>query len=79
MDTLKIAGDPKFYDVVHTFGDNRAIINYDGLFVLVDRVAGTDQFELSGEPARGENEKPVLDALVATIKDSVTVTKSDDE
>lgn len=77
MDTLKIAGDPKFYDVVHAFGDNRAIINYDGLYVLVDRVGGTDQFELSGEPAR-ESEKPILNALVATIKDSVTVTKTDD-
>lgn len=72
MNTLKLT-DGKEYQVAHAFGPDRAIIVYDGLFVLVDRIS-TGDYELSGEPARAE-EAPILNALVNTIKTTTTVTK----
>lgn len=77
MDHIAIDGTQ--YKVAHLFDETRAIISYDGLYVLVDRLPnGT--WELSGEPARA-NEKPVLNALVAPMLDktTVTVTPPDDE
>lgn len=65
------------YSVVHSFGDARVIINYEGLYVFADKNPdGT--WDLSGEPAR-ENEKPVLEALLAPTMDQtiVTVTKNE--
>lgn len=64
---MDITVDGKTYTVEHFFSATRAIINFDGLYVLVDKYPdGT--WELSGEPAR-ENEKPILNALVAPMLD----------
>lgn len=63
--------DGKSYDVARSFGDARAIINYEGLFVLVDKDA-TGQWDLSQKPADGL-EKSVLVELTADMTD-VTVT-----
>ena len=67
--------DGNSYEVAHDFQNGRAIIIYEGLYVLVDRIQD-GRFELSGEPAR-DSEKPVLNALVATVETKVTVTKDD--
>lgn len=72
MNTLKLT-DGKEYQVAHAFGPDRAIIVYEGLFVLVDRVSA-EEYELSGEPARA-GEAPILNALVDSIKTITTVTK----
>jgi hypothetical protein len=66
--------DGQEYEVAHTFSPSRAIISYDGLYVLVDQVDGA--WDLSGEPARPE-EKPVLETLLAPMMDQsiVTITK----
>lgn len=71
MDTVTFT-DGKVYQVAHHFSKDRAIIHWEGLFVLVDRV-DEEHYELSGEPAR-PHEKPMLDAFVATIESGVTVT-----
>lgn len=69
--------DGKLYEVAHEFNPARAIINYDGVFVLVDKNAdGT--WDLSGEPAR-EDEKPILEALIKPFEDQTIVTVTKDE
>jgi hypothetical protein len=70
---LRIAG--KMYTLVHDFGMGRAIVDFDGAFVLVDALPNGD-WELSGEPAR-EDEKPALNKLVATMGTTTTVTEPD--
>jgi hypothetical protein len=63
--------DGKTYGVAHAFSDVRAIIDFDGLFVFVDRNPdGT--WDLSGVPAR-QDEKPVLAELVAPMRDQSVV------
>jgi hypothetical protein len=61
---MKVTVDGKEHDVVHSFGDARAIINFDGAYVFVDR-AFDGVWELSGEPARDGEEKQVLNKLLA--------------
>lgn len=78
MEPEKVAIDGVLYSIVMKFGDDRAIINYDGgLFVLIDRGAN-GVWDLSGEPAN-EAEAQVLRALMSGTWDvtSVTVTKND--
>lgn len=72
---MEVQVDGKTYTVAHAFGDSRALIDFDGLYVFVDKFPdGT--WELSGEPAR-ESEKPVLKALTDPMNDQsvLTVTK----
>ena len=64
---MSITIDGKDYEVAHSFSPERAIVNYDGLYVLVDRNAD-GSWALSGEPAR-DDEKPVLEALTAPMND----------
>ncbi len=64
--------------VVHRFSDMRAIVNMEGVYVLVDRVSPTE-WELSGEPARPGTELETLNALVKALENegtTVTVVKS---
>ena len=68
--------DGKEYEVAHAFSPTRAIINYDGLFALVDQMGG--QWDLSGEPAR-DDEKPILTALLAPTMDQSILTVTKDE
>jgi hypothetical protein len=77
MEPEKIAIDGVQYSLVQKFGDARAIISFDGLFVLVDRNPN-DTWDLSGEPAN-EAEAQVLRALMSGTWDvtTVTVTKND--
>lgn len=63
--------DGKQYMIVHAFNEARVIIDYDGLFVLVDNDPQTG-WELSGEPAN-QDEKPVLATLTASMKDKSKV------
>jgi len=70
VSTVLVEGTPR--ELIHAFGNGRAIVDYFDAFVMMDELSdGT--FELSGEPAR-EDEKPVLNKLVATIKNTTTVT-----
>lgn len=65
------------YIPVHAFSEDRAIINYDGLYVLVDRLGGL--WGLSGRPAT-EAEKPILAKLTEPTNDvSVLTVTRDDE
>lgn len=70
---MKVSVDGKEHDVVHSFGERRAIINFDGAYVFVDR-AFDGVWELSGEPARDGEEKQVLNKLIAPHLDVVEVT-----
>lgn len=76
---MKITIDGKEYEVAHQFNESRVIISYEGVYVFADRWADGGGWDLSGEPAR-ENEKPVLEALLAPMLDKtvVTVTKDDE-
>lgn len=75
MDDLFATIDGTSYRIEHKFSDRRAIVNFGGAYVLADRV-DLYKWELSGEPAR-EDEKPILNALVAGIKTTTTVTKDE--
>lgn len=57
-------------ECVHDFGTGRAIADYDGAFVIVDRI-GKDIWELSGEAARPGEELNVLNTFV---KEGTTTT-----
>lgn len=59
-------------DVIHEFRADRLIVDYDGLFILVDLVLGA--WVMSGHPATAE-EKPVLNSLVAGRPDSLKMIK----
>lgn len=67
--------DGKSYKVMHWFGDNRALIDYDGMYVFVDQLLGG--WDLSGEPARDGAEKDTLKALLDPTNDvtRVVITK----
>jgi hypothetical protein len=60
--------DGKDYALVHSWG-RRAIIDYEGTYVMVDQVDATT-YELSGEPARPG---PELEMLNSLVKDGTTV------
>lgn len=70
---MVISVDGKEHDVVHSFGESRALINFDGAIVFVDR-AHDGVWELSGEPARNGEEKQVFNKLMAPHLDVVEVT-----
>ena len=66
------------YDVVESFGADRALINFDGDVVFVDWDAAAGVFgmwELSGVPARDGAEKEAVARWVDAMSTSVTVTK----
>lgn len=71
MSTVKISGID--YEVAHFFSDVRALVKYEGLFVLADKVESTDDWELSGETARPE-EKHIIAELTAPMEDQSIVT-----
>lgn len=78
MSTIKLSSGMK-YEVAHEFGPGRVLVNYEGLFVLVDRDPQTGEWDLSGEPARPD-EKPVIEALIEPMRDkSILVVKKDEE
>jgi len=60
--------------VLHSFGPERCIVNYDGLVVFADFVG--DGWILSGEPASAM-EKPIYKALVGPDGTTVTATIPD--
>ena len=68
--------DGNDYEVAYEFESGRKIIVYAGLYVLVDPVEN-GEYELSGEPARVD-ELPILNQLVSTIKDTLTVIKTNE-
>lgn len=72
---LRLANGDR-YEAAHVFaGETRAIINYEGVFVMVDRFSPSE-WELSGEPARPGVELKTLNALVKSIEGTtITVTK----
>lgn len=69
---MKLVVEGQEYEVAHSFNESRALINFDGLYTFVDR-APDGTWELSGLPARPD-EKPILDALIAPMKDKSIVT-----
>jgi hypothetical protein len=60
------------YEVAHTFSSTRLLVNYDGLFVLVDRDPASGAVQLSGTPATPD-EAVVMKQFV---QDATTVTIS---
>lgn len=78
MSTVKLPGGVE-YEVAHFFGDSRALVKYEGLFVLVDRDPQTGEWDLSGEPARNDEEKRIIAELTIPMEDQsiVTVTKEE--
>lgn len=75
---MKVIVDGKARDVIHSFGEDRAIIIFDGLHVFADR-ASDGTWELSGEPARDGEEKRVLAQLVSPLVDVTEVTVQNPE
>lgn len=75
MTTIKILdeGGAEF-TVAAEFGPDRVIAFYRGTYTFADRISA-DEFELSGIPARPGAEKDTLNALVATVETTLTVTK----
>lgn len=73
---MTVTVDGKEYTVTHSFGPSRALIDFDGAFVFVDK-ASDGIWELSGEPARDGAEKAALAALLAPNLDKTIVTKID--
>ena len=72
MKSVTVEGKP--YPVVNQIRDDRAIINFDGLFVLVDLTSGN--WELSGQTASLEEGKLIQELCAPTNdKTVVTVTK----
>lgn len=71
---VTLTQDGKTYDLTHDFGNGRAILMYDGLYIMVDRVDAVT-YEISGEPARDGEEKEILNALIALIQTTTTVTR----
>lgn len=75
MSTLMLT-DSTTHDVAHDFKTGRAIIMFDGAYVMVDLVGaptGTPIWELSGEPARPGPESRMLTELVRVIEAQGTV------
>jgi hypothetical protein len=70
--SLKLEGDSRSFVVEHWFSEDRAIIQFEGIYALVDRTGG-DVFELSATPA-SEFEAAVLKPLIASIQTTTTVT-----
>lgn len=72
---MTITLDGQDYEVAHKFSESRVLVNYCGLYTFADK-ATDGTWELSGEPAR-QDEKPVLEALLAPTLDQsiLTVTK----
>ncbi len=60
------------YEVVRMFTEARALINYQGLFVLVDK--SDVGWDLSGDPARTPEEKEAIETATADMRDK-TVTE----
>ena len=74
MKTIKLT-DGSSSEVIHEFdGGTRCLVLYDGLYVFVDQVPDTDTFDISGQPAHGD-EIPILNTLVSAMKDSVVETR----
>lgn len=74
---MKVVIENKEYAVVYDFGNGRVIVDYDGVYVMADRIQHA-QFEFSGEPARQGEELDMLNKLVKDNEGTtVTVTKED--
>jgi len=68
MTTVEI--DRTSCELVHAFGPDRAIVRYEGTFVLVDRTGPT--WNLSGQPASAD-EMLVLKPMVDSDPDKVSL------
>lgn len=75
---MKVSVDGREHEVAHSFGENRAIIRFDGAHVFVDR-SSDGVWELSGEPARDGEEKRVLAQLISPLIDVTEVTVQNPE
>jgi hypothetical protein len=62
--------------VAHAYSNDRLAVEYSGIFIMADRIPGSDTFELSGIPATA-SEAPTFNALVATVETTTTVTKDE--
>lgn len=70
MITIEIDGS--FFPVARALSENRAIVQYFGLYVLVDKVDGT--WNLSGEPARPGVEQAAMKELTAPMEGKTVTT-----
>ena len=70
MTTLIIDG--KAYRIVKSLTDNRAIVDYDGLFVFVEKIFD-GSWQLSGD-TETEEERVMIKELCAPTNDKTIVT-----
>lgn len=61
-------------ELLHEFGPVRGLVNFEGVYVLVDRKS-IDDWELSGIPARTDEEKRVMKHYVDELESQGTVLK----
>lgn len=72
---MKMVEDPLALEFFALPDPLRGIVNYEGVYIIVDRVSADGwDWEPTGEPDR-EDEKPILKALVNTVQTTTTVTK----
>lgn len=71
---ITLTQDGSTYDVVHDFANGRAIVLYNSGYILVDRI-DSQTYEISGEPARLGEETEILNALIALMRTTTTVTR----
>lgn len=70
MTQSAIPMEGKSYKVVHEFRPDRLLIDYDGLFVIVELQGG--EWDFSGEPANAK-EREVLAKFTAPMNDKSVV------
>ena len=73
---MQINIDNKIYNIVQSIRDNRAIIDFDGLFVFVDFINGS--WELSGDTGTAE-ERAIIKKLCEPTNDKTIVTIEKDD
>jgi len=68
---MQISINSKTYEIIQSINDNRAIINFDGLFVFADCISGV--WDLSGDPGT-EEERDIIKVLCEPTNDKTIVT-----
>jgi len=58
---MKLTVNGTEYEVIRQFNENRALVNYEGLAVLVDRDPQSGTWDLSGQPANPDEEQVIKD------------------
>lgn len=71
---MKVTIDGEECELVREYDGLRGIVNYRGIYIMVDRLQDGG-WDLSGEPARPGQELDDLNALAAAVETTLTITK----